>query len=219
MVDKSFILPIIQHSKLNTGKKVKKMPWSHHYDLSETRLFYLAKLLVECRRSTLELYDEAGGDTPWGLGCRAYDRTRSLIVRAAATQPWLSVLDDSLHLVFQIGSVPVRFYRGLADKPKANTLACDYPELRQLTLAFEDKVDPLIWRFSIETDVLGDVSRIVFIGTNASGDVLCQWDAPNTVFDTDFEADALHESSDGVQIGAPTVVVRDNKKSIKQKKE
>jgi hypothetical protein len=183
-----------------------KNPWNYHSDLLQERLVYSSALLIRARRETLDLYDEAGGDTPWGLGCRAYDRTRTLLIRESERVPWLTIIDPSLHLIFGIGSVPVRFYRGPAETPKTNTLGCSYPELKQLQLAFgDDQPDLLLWRFAIETNVLGDVSNITFIGTDETGNIHCSWVMPDTEIEIALPRVETQFKSSGIELPAPKV--------------
>lgn len=184
-----------------------KKPWAYHADLAEDRLIYVAALLIKARRETLLLYDEPGGDTPWGLGCRAYDRSCSLLIRAAELIPWLSMIDSSLRLVFQIGNVPVRFYRGPADTPRTNTLACSYPELRQLQFAFGVEEPNLLWRFAVETNAIGDINHVAFIGTDERGNVQCSWTMPDLEVDVVLPHVAQENKSAGVELHAPKVGV------------
>ncbi|MCH8247879.1 MAG: hypothetical protein IH951_15950 [Bacteroidetes bacterium] len=78
--------------------------------------------------------------------------------------------------IFAIGEVPVRFYRGEPDEPTERTLARRYPELQQLSLAFLEEAEPLLWRFAVETDIDGKVAAISFVGLNLSGDVSSRWE-------------------------------------------
>lgn len=181
-------------------------PEDFHSDLTETRINAIADLLIETRNEAVELFDEMGGDTSWGLGCRIYDRSRSRIIQAASEWDWLSILDSTLHLVFKIGVVPVRFYRGTADDPTAKTLSQSYPELQQLSLAFPSaSSDELIWRFAVEAEADGKALRVFFAGMTKSGEVRCQWmrNADEIVGHV-VEFDQ-YEIGDGVELPAATV--------------
>ena len=77
------------------------------------------------------------GDDSWSVSCRAYAFGRQRLRRAAerGTYNWLTMLDESHHIVFLIEDVPVRFYRGSADEPTTRTLRRQAVEAQQLTLA------------------------------------------------------------------------------------
>lgn len=192
---------------------MEKMPWDYHPDLSQEHLVYISALLTRVRRETLELYDEAGGDTPWGFGCRVYDRTRTLLIRESERVEWMSILDPTLHLVFQIGAVPVRFYRGLSDSPKSNTLACSFPELQQLSMVFGNEQPDLLWRIAVETNNIGDVARIVCIGTDESGNVRCSWPIPDV--EVVLPRNVPQQKPSGVELPAPKIGIAQISENMK----
>ncbi|MES9858885.1 MAG: hypothetical protein ABW166_20145 [Sedimenticola sp.] len=181
-----------------------KMPWDYHLDLSEDRLLFIAKLIMDIRHDTLELHDEESGDSPWSFGCRVYDRTRMILVKESTHIEWLTVPDPSLKCIFQIGSVPVRFYRGDADEPTKRTMARSYTELQQCAIAFEGDDKNLLWRFAVEADSSGEVTSITFVGLSESEEVKCHWSAP--IFEpVATVTDIASFSGDGVDIGPPVV--------------
>lgn len=151
-------------------------PWDYHKDLQEDRINTIAELLIQIRLQVMAEYAPLQGDTGWGVGCKAYDRCRSQIIRMAMTTTWLKILDASMHLIFSIGEVPVRMYRGDADEPTDRTLAQSLPELDQLAMAFPGADEQLIWRFAVETGADGLVSRVIFCGLTESGEVRCKWE-------------------------------------------
>jgi len=178
-------------------------PWDHHSDLTEERLQYVADLLTQVRHDAVSTYDVQAGDTPWGLGCRAYDRSRTTLIRKSESIPWLTITDSSLQLVFNIGNVPIRFYRGDPESPKTNTLACSFPELEQLNLAFPNQTADLLWRFAIETDATGYVRRVTFIGTDQNGNVHCSWIANKPAEVVELRPST--NDSAGVELPSPQV--------------
>src|SRR5436853_21012 len=97
----------------------KAYPWEYHSDLSEDRLVVVAGLIADGRRTAVELFDEVAGDNGWTLGCRAFQFGRARILRAvdSGEYHWLTAIDRSLQLIFKIGEVPIRIYRGDADEP------------------------------------------------------------------------------------------------------
>lgn len=152
-----------------------KSPKDFHPDLTDERLNAIADILINTRNETVDLFDEDAGDKAWGLGCRVYDRTHTRIIRAAQEFAWLSVADPTLHLIFNIGQVPVRFYSGTTDDPNPRTLAQSYPELQQLSLAFPKPSEIRLWRFAVEADTDGKALRVVFAGFSDANELLCQW--------------------------------------------
>jgi hypothetical protein len=106
-------------------------PWDYHSDLTEERLLVVAGLIADGRRTAVELFDEAAGDNGWTLGCRAFQFGRARILRAVDSGefPWLTVIDRTLQLIFKIGEVPVRIYRGEADEPTDRRASVSYASL------------------------------------------------------------------------------------------
>lgn len=105
-------------------------PWDRHPDLSQERLVRLARELVRVREDALLVHEPDKGDGPWGYGCRALERQIDVVKKLAEQENWLTVLEDRRHFVFQIGKVPVRFYKGRASKPKISSLQQQNPELQ-----------------------------------------------------------------------------------------
>lgn len=180
-------------------------PQDFHEDLTEERLNRIAEILIDTRNEAVELFDSEGGDTNWGLGCRIYDRSRSRVLDAANDHKWLDILDPSLHLIFSIGAVPVRFYRGAPDEPTPNTMAVSFPEFDQLLLAFPGEDQHIRWRFAVEAEPNGEALRVVFVGLNESEDVVCQWiRSPHD--DTGYAVEVdIHERGDGVDLEQPVI--------------
>jgi len=159
----------------------KTFPWDYHPDLTEDRLTAVAALIVEGRQTAVELFDEEAGDNGWTLGCRAFQFGRHRILRAVDGEeyPWLGVIDRSLQLIFKIGEVPVRIYRGEADDPTDRTLRQSLNELRQLGFSFDERDEgrELAYRFAVETDLDGSVLAVKFVGLRGETAVL-NWDVP-----------------------------------------
>ena len=156
-------------------------PWDFHPDLTEERLLLVAHEIADARHQVFDLFDERGDDA-WSIGCRAFSWCRKRIVRLAedAEWEWLSIVDPSKQFIFQIGEVPVRFFRGDAEAPLRKTLSTVHREAVQLSLEFPDEPRALllIWRFVIETDDRGDLTRIVFVGATPNGMPECVWEVP-----------------------------------------
>lgn len=186
----------------------KTFPWDYHRDLTEERLVAVARLIVDGRELAVELFDEEAGDNGWTLGCRAFQFGRARILRAVDGEeyPWLGVIDRSLQLVFTIGEVPVRIYRGEAHEPTDRTLRQSNNELRQLGFTFDERDEgrTLAFRFAIETDVDGSVLGVSFVGLRGETAVL-NWEVP---IDGAFGGTVGSPATEPVELEAPVVGVR-----------
>lgn len=144
-------------------------PWDRHPDLSQDRLVLIAKEIAKVRDEALLTHEEKKGDSPWGFGCRALERQIYAIKKLAEEESWLTILEDKRHFVFQIGEVPVRFYKGRANKPKINSLQRRNLELEAQQKAFAFMQEQgWMWRLAIETDETGRVTRIVAVEISLS---------------------------------------------------
>lgn len=184
-------------------------PWDYHPDLTEERLVTVAQLIADGRQTAVELFDEEAGDDGWTLGCRAFQFGRARILRAADgdEHPWLGAIDRTLGLIFTIGEVPVRIYRGDADEPTDRTLRQTFNELRQLSFSFgeRDEGRDLAYRFAVETDFDGSVLGIKFVGLRGETATL-NWDVP---IDLTSEAGTVgRPATESVDLDAPAVGVR-----------
>jgi hypothetical protein len=188
----------------------KTFPWDYHPDLAEERLVRVANMIVEGRHAALERYDEDAGDNGWTLGCRAFQFGRARILRAvdSGEHPWLAAIDRTLQLIFKIGEVPVRIYKGEADEPTDRTLRQSFGELRQLGLLFPEDHEgrDLAYRFAVETDIDGSVLAVKFVGLRGETAVL-NWDVP---FDSalEFAGTVGRAASESVELSPPSVGVR-----------
>lgn len=198
----------------------KTCPWEYHPDLTEERLKIVAGMLVKGRHAALDRHDEEAGDNGWTLGCSAFQFCRHRILKAvdSGDYPWLDAIDRSLQLVFKIGEVPVRIFKGDADEPTDRTLRQSLVELRQLELLFDehDEGRDLAYRFAIETDIEGNVLAVKFAGLRGESAVLV-WDVP-----LDGAASAVgtvgRAASESVDLAPPLVEVRTDRDSADSQK-
>lgn len=199
----------------------KFIPWAHHPDLKSDRLVYVATLIAQGRNDALDRHEPSIGDDSWSLGCRAYRCGRFRVEEAIESKkyPWLSVVDSTMQFTFKVGSVPVRFYRGLADEPTQRTLKISYPELQQMSLALPEMDEPdtnePCFRFAIETDLEGEIDRIIFVGIVAN-QVKYYWEVPFIP-----KVRLIHSISatreEGVELPSPHV--SDRSESIEEKQD
>lgn len=156
-------------------------PWEYHPDLSSERLIKVAQLLASGRGQAVDRHEPSIGCDAWTLGIEAFNFGRFQISRAAGTPglEWLDVPDASRRLLFRIGSVPLRFYRGFASEPTARTMT-DIPiELEQYPLPLEDgaSLDGCKFRLAVETNEDGTVMQISFVAVRG-GLVETIWPIP-----------------------------------------
>ncbi|MGK7863852.1 hypothetical protein [Falsiroseomonas sp. E2-1-a4] len=188
----------------------KQFPWEYHPDLTAERLTIVGSLIADGRERAVELFDEAAGDSNWTLGTRAFEFGRKRIIWAAesGSHPWLNVIDPSLQLIFLVGQIPIRIYKGDAEDPTPRTLRQPYSELRQLSLLFpgHDEGGDLAYRFAVETDFDGSVLAVKFVGLRNETAIL-NWQVP-----IDRETIALgslgRPATEAVELAPPTVEVR-----------
>mgnify|MGYP000002863799 CR=1 FL=1 len=183
-------------------------PWDYHPDLTADRLMLTGRLIAEGRNKAVELHDVENGDSNWTLGCRAFEFGRFRILGAidSGEHPWLRAIDRSLQLVFQIGQVPVRMYRGLPEDPTARTLYQTFGELRQLDLlsSLVDEARDLAYRFAVEADFDGSTLAVKFVGLHGDRPVFV-WDVPID----DIHVGTLgRPATEPVELGAPDVSPR-----------
>ena len=155
-------------------------PWEFHPDLTEGRLVAVAQLIASGRDAALEIYDPVRGFNGWLLGCCAYQFGRVRIERAVEEQslPWLGISRGTRHFIFQIGAVPVRFYRDDPDDPSEKVLQQSEFESKQLSLALGDEGDGAdSFRLIVQTGPGGELIRISFLALR-EGEAVLVWDVP-----------------------------------------
>ncbi|MFO7484458.1 hypothetical protein [Oceanibaculum nanhaiense] len=192
----------------------KQFPWDYHHDLTEDRLVAVARMIVDGRQAAVELFDEEAGDNGWTLGCRAFQFGRARILRAVdeGVYEWLGLVDRSLQLIFTIGEVPVRIYRGEAEEPTDRTMRQSLSELRQLGFSFDEREEgrELPFRFAVERDFDGSVLSVKFVGLRGAT-ALLNWDVPINV--QPIVGAVGQPASESVELDAPGVVVRRERES------
>lgn len=196
---------------------MKTLPWEFHPDLTEERLVRIAEFIVEGRQVAVELHNESEGDDGWTLGCRAFQFVRFRILRAVDEGlVWLRAIDRTMHLVFQIGQVPVRFYRGEPSEPTERTLNQTNDELKQLSLVFpdHDSARDLAYRFAIDTDVDGSALAIYFVGLRGKSAVL-NWQVPVEIGGV-ISGGVGRPATEPVELDAPEIKVRRDDASEKE---
>lgn len=167
-------------------------------------------MLVDGRHAALERFDEEAGDNGWTHGCRAFQFCRHRILRAidGGEFPWLTAIDRTLQLIFSIGDVPVRIYKGDAEEPTDRTMRQSFGELRQLEMLFpeHDEGRDLAYRFAVETDIDGSVLAVKFVGLRGESAGLI-WDVPLDDLPA-YAGTVGRAASESVELSPPSVGVR-----------
>ena len=188
----------------------KNFPWEYHSELTEERVVAVARMIIEGRQTAVELFDEEAGDNGWTLGCRAFQFGRARILRAVddGTHEWLGVIDRTLQLIFTIGDVPVRIYRGEAEEPTGRTMRQGLNELRQLGFSFDERDEgrELAFRFAVETDIDGSVLAVKFVGLRGETAIL-NWDVPIEI--SSGSGAVGRPATESVELDAPLISVRE----------
>lgn len=202
---------------------MQRAPWEFHPDLLADRLAVIARALLQARNAVLDRREPDNGDDPYATGTRAYSwqchAIRDLVF--SEVYPWLSLINGNQEFIFRIGAIPVRFYRGSHDRPHSRTLRQTFPELTQAKLNLGDEgwtTDDIIWRFAIETDIDGEVDRIMFCAFQpSSAHPICVWEVPINYSRDDVTDDAAGEAAaswadgDG-DMATPKVGFRDHRR-------
>ena len=188
----------------------KNYPWEYLSELTEDRIVAVARMIVDGRQMAVELFDEEAGDNGWTLGCRAFQFGRARILRAVddRTHDWLGVIDRTLQLIFTIGEVPVRIYRGEAEEPTERTMRQSLNELRQLGFLFDERDEgrELGFRFAVETDIDGSVLAVKFVGLRGETAIL-NWDVPIEI--GSGSGSVGRPATESVELDAPFIGVRE----------
>lgn len=158
-------------------------PWDIHPELQEERLVHLAGVMQYVRNDSLLGHEPEKGDTNWGLGCKNHERTCYAISEDVKNHSWLDLIETGLHFVFSIGGVPIRFFRGDAEKPNPRYLNRRDSEIEahQYAFSFEERLaasQDLIWRLAIEVFATGEVMSVTLVQVSEEGDVSYKWDVP-----------------------------------------
>jgi hypothetical protein len=152
--------------------------------LSIDRIDLLASVLKFVYEDALNDMVEAKGDSDWTLGCTSYERACAAIKAAAESGkfPWLGIVDPSMHFVFSIQGIHVRFSRGDQDgRPSANVMK-NVSQEAALTQQYLSIYDPeaakCVWRFIVNRNDEKMVERIEFSLVDTNGVSVFTWNAP-----------------------------------------
>lgn len=159
-----------------------KQPWELNPSLTSDRLKRLASLIRDVRDDVIDRHDEDLGDSARSTGMRAYECSRTRIIRAAMRQrdwPWLGIVKKDGRFTFSIESVPIRLYRGKPSSPEERRLIPSIEALSQMSLLEPEigNIASVLWFFAIEVDEFRYVERVTFSGFLDGAQVSC-WEIP-----------------------------------------
>lgn len=161
-----------------------KQPWELNPVLTSERLKQLASLIRNIRDDVVDRHDEELGDSARATGLRAYECCRTRIIRTSIKNEdnkwsWLGIIKKDGRFTFSIESVPVRLYRGGANRPEERRLIPCVEALRQMSLlpAEVGNAASILWFYAIEVDELRYVERVTFTGFLEGVQVSC-WEIP-----------------------------------------
>jgi hypothetical protein len=145
-------------------------PWEVNPALTLDRLRVITDIIVRVRREVAESTDYEEGDGFFGLwapGSRVHARLAHHIKRTATSRlyPWLTIVNQGLQFTFAIDGVPVRIYRGEAERPSRGarkvSLLEHVKQQELFDLGLITKPDlSWAWRIAVETEPDGKVFSV-----------------------------------------------------------
>jgi hypothetical protein len=150
------------------------------------RLQVLAGAIARVRRDALDSHQPEKGDNAWSFGCVCYVRTCAAlsVLEASREHPWLQVDVEGLACTILIEGVPIKFYKGDAERPSDRSLRLGLEQaILQGKLAFLEAEHAAeqggwFWLMAIETHEDGTVARIAMLQTNRVGEIRDTWFIP-----------------------------------------
>lgn len=185
-------------------------PWEVDAALHEDRLRFIAELLLEIRAEVARAQEPDKGDGNWGLGCRAYERTafRLIQLSGGGGYPWLRAVNPSsnrLELALSIGGCPVRYLRGDSERPASRHVVRAEYQYRFWPSTRDD--EGWYWLLVLETDELGNGTRVVVEQVNLTGEIRWAWVAAETATGETPGAEVISIAREGADLPPPEVEV------------
>lgn len=99
-------------------------PTSFHPALTADRLTAMAQVIVEARRSALDLHDPEAGETNISLGTRTRERACQAFRQLAEEVDWLECFEQGNYFLLLAGEsrLPIKFHRTDPDDPAPRTM-------------------------------------------------------------------------------------------------
>jgi hypothetical protein len=139
-------------------------PWEYNPELTKDRLVRVAQLIERGRNDAVDRHDPAIGGDNWTRGVCAYSYARYQIMQAAGTPgfEWLGVIDDGMRFQFNIGRVPMRFWRGDVAEPSVRIATATPTEQFLLDLEPGVPTAGVLFRIGVATDEEGAMLQACF---------------------------------------------------------
>lgn len=157
------------------------LPDMFHAQLSADRLEVIAGILIDEHFSTAEdLQSEY--DDGYARGCTRFARQKNRLkfLALSGTHRWLTLLNAGNDLTFSIEGIPCRF---ATDDPMAPTKPAVL-EATPIQQSFFEEVEigaPCKFCFILDGGYAeSDDPRVVFIGEDVAGNVVCSWTSGGT---------------------------------------
>jgi hypothetical protein len=194
-------------------------PWEVDAALQEERLTLLAKLLLEIRAEVTRAQEPDKGDGNWGLGCRAYERTAYRLIQLSTSGefPWLRAVNPTsnrLELALSIGGCPVRYLRGDSERPASRHVARAGYQYRLWPGTRDDQ--GWYWLLVLETDELGNGTRVVVEQVDGTGETRWPWIAAEATAVEVQMTNVVSIAKEGADLPPPLIEVAErNFSSVK----
>jgi len=167
-----------------TVSSSKKFPWEVDAALLPERLRMIAIAVRDARGAAIDARDPR--DDNWCTGTRAFTWTKVSIsaLQRGAASGWLRTQTSGLSFTFYVGGVRMKFYRGPADQPTANSLRSSVREMlaQGQFEFFGDEIDAeeegWFWLMAIDTDIDGRALEVVVLQANAQRQTRFDWSIP-----------------------------------------
>ncbi len=152
--------------------------------LLNSRLQVIADFLLEELYSTEDDLTRST-DSAYSIGCTAFDRMKNRIIQESGLgkYSWLGIKNAGFDLVFTLDGVPCRFSNDDPANPTKKAVL-SVNRFQMPFVEFAEKGEPCKFCFIVDRGPLGvEEPKVVFLGFNANGDVICEWSNDGTRFD------------------------------------
>lgn len=156
-------------------RKNEKHPSEYHRDLTEDRLRVVSKIFLDTIEDSKDIAKEIGYVGPWGEGCLCFERPKYKLIDEINSKkyPWLTLAKGDMDYIFNIGSVPCRYFKDDLDSPRKKNFYVN----RMIDDLFPiDSHDVVLYRFVYQdSNYKDEEGTIHFVGYNALQELVFTW--------------------------------------------